>query len=161
MRNKRLALVVAIGLALAMAIAALVGRLVYASRAVEQAMIARRVSAVRIVRTSVYAGNHIPPLDRTVTKAPEAQQLYNALVALPVVPQGTFNCPADFGIEYRFTFFQGGSAVATASIDPHGCQIAKLPDGSTRWALTDTGFWQVLAEVAGVPVAEVLRGPSP
>lgn len=141
--------------------AAAAGVVVYTNHAAYQAMISRRVNAVHILRTSDFPQNHIPPFEKTIRNAALAQHLYDALMALPVMPQGTYNCPADFGVAYHLTFYQGHADVASALVKPDGCEIATLPDGSSRWAAPDPGFWQVFASVTGVPESDIRRGPGP
>ena len=142
-------------------LAAAAGVVVYSNRAAHQAIASRRVSAVHILRTSDFPQNHIPPFEKYVNDAARAQQLYDALLALPVMPSGPYFCPADFGVAYHLTFYQGRVDVASALVKPDGCETAILPDGSSRWIATDQGFWQVFATTAGMPESDVHPVPGP
>jgi len=123
---------------------------------------ARRVASVRAVLTSDFPSNHFPPFDRTSTSATKAQQLYNALLALPVMPAGTYNCPADFGNVYHLMFYDDSARlVATATVKPDGCETATLPDGSKRWAATDHSFWPTFAAAMNVSTSVLSPGPNP
>lgn len=146
-------------LVLAAAIMA-VGAVIFVTRAKSAAMSSLRVSAVRIVRTGDYPQNGILPFDKTIRDAAQAQRLYDALIALPEMPSGTYNCGADLGVAYHLTFYQGATAVATAMVKPDGCQGATLPDGSSRWAATDQTFWQVFEEVTGIPASNLIGLPA-
>ena len=44
------------------------------------------------------------PARITVTSARRSQSVAQALCALPVMPSGTFACPADWAISYRLVF---------------------------------------------------------
>ena len=121
-----------------------------------------RISAVRVILTSAFPTNHIPPFDKTSTSATKAEQLYNALLALPVMPTGTYSCPADFGNVYHLMFYDGASRlVASATVKPDGCETAVLPDGSHRWAATDQSFWTSLADALNVSRSALSQTPHP
>lgn len=158
-RGSRWAAIVAMLVLAAVVVAAVVAMNVVA-RARSAAMSALRVSAVRIVRTIGLPQNGILPFDKTIHDAAQAQRLYAALIALPKMPQGTYACPADFGVAYDFTFYQGATAVATAMVKPDGCEGATLPDGSYRWAATDESFWQVFDKVTGIPASNRIGLPA-
>ncbi|HEX6798028.1 MAG TPA: hypothetical protein VF116_09990 [Ktedonobacterales bacterium] len=137
-----------------------VGAVIFVARAKSAAMSSLRVSAVRIVRTSDFPQNGILPFNTTVRDAAQARRLYAALIALPEMPSGTYNCGEDLGVAYHFTFYQGATAVATAMVKPDGCQGATLPDGSYRWAATDQTFWQIFEELTGIPASNLIGLPA-
>ena len=119
------------------------------------------VASVRAILTSEFPQNHIPPFDKTSTSAAKAQALYRALLALPVMPAGSYSCPIDWGNTYHLRFFDASSQrVATALVHPDGCGAAILPDGSQRWTATDQGFWVTFAAAMNVSIATV-RNPTP
>jgi len=92
------------------------------------------------------------PARITVTSARRAQSAARALCALPVMPSGTFNCPADWGISYRLVFTSWAGRLAHVTADASGCQeVSGL--GATRWTLTSPGFWRSLAQAAGITPA--------
>ncbi len=148
------------GLVLAAAVVAAVATMNVVAHYRSAAMSALRVTAVRIVRTIGLPQNGILPFDKTVHDATQAQGLYASLIALPVMPPGTYACPADLGVAYHFTFYQGTTAVATAMVKPDGCEGATLPDGTYRWAATDESFWQVFDEVTGIPESNQIGLPA-
>lgn len=120
------------------------------------------ISAVRAILTSGFPSNHFPPFDRTSTSATKAQQLYNALLALPVMPAGTYYCPIDFGNMYHLMFYDDSARlVATATVKPDGCKTAILPDGSHRWAVTDKGFWSTFAVAMNVSTSALFPEANP
>jgi hypothetical protein len=121
-----------------------------------------RVASARAILTSDFPANHVPPFDRTSTSATEAQQLYNALLALPVMPAGTYYCPADFGNVYHLMFYDDSAQLAAlAIVKPDGCETAILPDGSHRWAATDQSFWATFAAAMNVPTSALFPTPNP
>jgi hypothetical protein len=55
--------------------------------------------------------------------------LYSQLCAAithPATVRGTFSCPANFGISYAGTFYDGGRTLATFVYNATGCQTASL-----------------------------------
>lgn len=121
-----------------------------------------RVASVRAILTSDIPANHIPPFDRTSTSATKAQQLYNALLALPPMPAGDMSCPAEWGNVYHVRFYDESSQLAaTALVQPDGCEFATLPDGSQRWAATDQSFWSTFAAAMNVPISALFPTPNP
>jgi hypothetical protein len=121
-----------------------------------------RVASVRAILTSAFPANHVPPFDRTSTSATEAQQLYNALLALPPMPAGDMSCPADGGNVYHVRFYDESSQLAaTALVKPDGCEAVILPDGSHRWAATDQSFWSAFAAAMNVPISALFPRPNP
>lgn len=119
------------------------------------------ISSVRAILTSAFPENHIPPFDKTSISAARVQQLYNALLALPVQPQGTYYCPIDFGTLYHLRFFDTtGRLVATAIVEPGGCQDVTLPDGSHRWTATTPGFWTIFAAAFNMPESAIRPYPQ-
>ena len=121
-----------------------------------------RVASVRAILTSAFPTNHVPPFDRTSTSAERAQNLYNALLALPAMPAGIMSCPIDWGNVYHVRFYDESSQLAaTALVKPDGCEAVTLPDGSHRWAATDRSFWSTFAAAMNVPTSALFPGPNP
>jgi hypothetical protein len=83
---------------------------------------------LRVTRTS--ARMWVFPLDTTIRDSASVQRLYDASLALPGVPNGIYNCPADFGTSYRLGFLRGTSQVQQMGLDPDGCRILTI--GSER-----------------------------
>jgi hypothetical protein len=119
------------------------------------------ITSVHILRTSPSPQNHIPPLDQTVTDSIKAQQLYDAVQALPPFPQGTISCPSDSGEAYNLTFFRGKTKMSWASVKPNGCQGVTLPNGDIRWSADQDHFWQVFADALGVPESDLFLAAGP
>lgn len=117
------------------------------------------VTSVHVLRTSAFPPNHIPPLERTVTDAVKARQLYAALRALPPFPKETMSCPMDIGVSYDLTFYQGQTQVSWATVQPTGCEAVTLPNGDVRWAVNQDQFWATLAEALGVSKSDLFQAP--
>ena len=84
-----------------------------------------------------------------------------ALCALPVMPSGTFACPADWAISYRLVF-TGRAGLAPVTAEASGCQVV-TGLGAVRWTATSPGFWRTLAQAAGITPADgaVFGGTMP
>lgn len=108
------------------------------------------ITSAHVTLTSAFPSNHIRPFDKTTTDPTQAQRLYDATLALPVMPSGTYFCPMDRGEVLHLTFYDGAALVARASVKPDGCEGAILPDGSKRWAATDDSFWTTLTQAFDV-----------
>lgn len=119
-----------------------------------------RVGWARAILTSAFPANHIPPFDKTSTSAAKAQRLYNALLALPVMPAGPYYCPIDFGTLYHLSFYDDATHVAaTAIVEPGGCGDVTLPDGAHRWTATTPSFWPTFAAAFNVPESAIWPQP--
>jgi hypothetical protein len=59
-----------------------------------------------------------------------------AAVAHAAAVKGTVRCPADFGVSYSGTFYNGSQPLATFVYGASGCQTVSLTaDGTTRSAM--------------------------
>jgi hypothetical protein len=106
----------------------------------------------RAILTSAFPQNHIPPFDKMSTDPAKAMAFYKALLALPVMPRGTYYCPIDFGSVYHLTFYSAsGRIVAHATVKPDGCETATLPNGVQHWAEGSPNFWASFAAAMNVP----------
>lgn len=128
------------------------------------------VQAGSITRLVIHRVNGLPqnherfsfPARITVTSARRAQSVARALCALPVMPSGTYACPADWAISYRLTFAATARRFAPVTAEASGCQdVYGL--GAVRWTLTSPGFWRTLAQAAGITPADpaVFGGTMP
>jgi hypothetical protein len=76
---------------------------------------------LRVTRTS--ARTLMFPLDITIRDSASVQRLYDAALALPGVPHGVYNCPADSGTSYRLEFLRGTLMAQQMEFDPDGCRF--------------------------------------
>jgi hypothetical protein len=98
----------------------------------------------------------------TVTSPSRAQSVARALCALPVMPSGAYNCPADWAITYRLAFATRARRFAPITAEVSGCQeVYGL--GAVRWTARSPGFWRTLAQAAGITPADgaVFGGTMP
>lgn len=112
-----------------------------------------RVTAVRVVRTSEFAANHIPPLERTISNPLTVRALFLALLALPPYPMDMRPCPVDYGVTYEISLLNGSRMVLRADAEAGGCEDVPLNFRDDRRA--DGAFWAVLAQALGMPVGQV------
>ncbi len=73
-----------------------------------------------------------PPFSKTITDPSLAQKLYADIIALPLFPNGTMNCPNDVGTAYHLNFYLGPVTVLAADYKPTGCASVKLSDGTVK-----------------------------
>lgn len=114
---------------------------------------ARHVDRLTIDRVNLLPQNHVHftfPAQVSVTGTRQAQAVAQALCALPPMPHGAFNCPADWGISYRFSFTSGASRLRAVNMEATGCQMVHGLSPA-RWVLTTPTFWKVLGTAAGLP----------
>lgn len=93
------------------------------------------------VRSSI-AGNRPHQRPLSFSSIGRIDKLIALLNSLPVEQPGTRNCPADFGIRVRLTFFArpGAHPLAIASIDPQGCgDVGLTLEGQREPALASEG----------------------
>jgi len=116
--------------------------------------------AGRITRLVIHRVNGLPqnherfsfPARITVTSARRAQSVAQALCALPVMPSGTYACPADWAISYQLTFTARARRFAPVTAEASGCEVVHGL-GAVRWTETSPGFWRTLAQAAGITSA--------
>jgi len=119
-----------------------------------------------ITRLVIHRVNGLPqnherfsfPARITVTSPSRAQSVARALCALPVMPSGTYACPADWAITYRLAFATKARRFAPVTAGISGCQdVYGL--GAVRWTARSPGFWHTLARAAGItPAGEAVFG---
>jgi hypothetical protein len=71
----------------------------------------------------------IGSLGKTQRDPAKVQALYSQLCAAithPATVKGTIRCPANLGISYAGTFYDGGKTLATFVYNATGCQTASL-----------------------------------
>jgi hypothetical protein len=89
-----------------------------------------------------------PPGGVTVTDTPQVRALAAALCALPPMPRGVQQCPADFGGVSRLVFASGGRQFQPVRIQLSGCR-AVAGIGPTRSWSQSPGFGQLLTRTVG------------
>jgi hypothetical protein len=104
--------------------------------------------------------NREPYLSATVTDPAAARDAFRATIELPVMPPGTYNCPAGPTGAYELRGFDsdpaaGACPVIFATVQPGECQNASVVGGADhieRWSATAQGYWYELATDLGVTV---------
>lgn len=94
-----------------------------------------------------------------VEKVALVKDAAEAVCALPRMPSGVFNCPADFGIEYQLTFSAEGRVFESVLVSATGCEtVTGL--GASRWVARSSWFWSRLGKSMGLssPTWTTFRG---
>ena len=89
-----------------------------------------------------------PPRGVTITDTAQVRALAAALCALPPMPRGVQQCPADFGGVSRLVFASGGREFQPVRIQLSGCR-AVAGIGPTRSWSQSPGFGQLLTRTVG------------
>jgi hypothetical protein len=98
--------------------------------------------------------NPAPSVDVTVSDPTTVQALFQETNALPVLPAGQYNCPADFGVTYHLTFVtQNGTTQYV--LDPGGCETVTIASDSSVVLSANPQYWQTLAAALGVPETSI------
>ena len=102
------------------------------------------------VVASLPAGHlrEILPRGITITDAPRVRALAAALCALPPMPAGLQQCPADFGGVFQLVFAAGGRAFQPVRIQLSGCR-AVAGIGPTRSWSRSPQFALLLSKTVG------------
>jgi hypothetical protein len=102
------------------------------------------------VVASLPAGHlrEILPRGITITDAPRVRALAAALCALPPMPAGLQQCPADFGGVFQLVFAAGGRAFHPVRIQLSGCR-AVAGIGPTRSWSRSPQFGRLLSTTVG------------
>jgi hypothetical protein len=102
-------------------------------------------------------------LSRTQRDATLVHALYSQLCAAithPATIKGTVNCPANLGISYSGTFYDGSRPLATFVYGATGCQTVSLTaDGKTKTTIL-AGSASSAAPKLQADLAKVLGLPS-
>jgi hypothetical protein len=86
------------------------------------------------------------PAGFTLRDPARVQAVAAALCALPAMPGGPVNCPADFGGAYRLVFAAAGQAYPPVLIKATGCRTVS---GLGPARATSGAFWVLLARELG------------
>ena len=97
----------------------------------------------------------------TVRNATKMRKVQRALCALPKQPKGIYNCPADFGISYRFRFHDARGVLPVVTADPTGCELVTGLGKATRWAATSPKFWTKLRRAIGITYTGGIPSSTP
>ena len=116
-------------------------------------------------RSDAFPQNHMRfsfPAKVTVSDATKARAAARALCALPDLPLGSLNCPADFGIVYHLVFSAGERALPPVELDASGCQSVRGL-GPAWWVARSPEFWPTLGRAMGLssPSYAAFRGSGP
>jgi hypothetical protein len=111
---------------------------------------ASEMTGMHFSTATTLASNPPPAVDVSVGEVP-AQNVYALTLALPDFPEGTFNCPIDFGVVYTLTFFNGDAIAVTASLNPGGCRDVRISGSTPVRRVLDDSYWSSLAQQVGVP----------
>ena len=104
------------------------------------------ISRTAVIR-QIQPGKNLPSAQVTIASGARARILATALCALPRMPKGAFNCPAQFFGHDALKFTAGGRQLPTVTVLPTGCQtVTGL--GPVRWVAKNPGFWTVLDRAA-------------
>jgi hypothetical protein len=117
------------------------------------------LTSLRVSRTSLPQNDYqfSFPAEVTSTDSSAVRQLARDVCRLHTFPKGTFNCPEDFGIDYRVDFMAEGRMIRQIEADASGC-----------WTVTGFGgpalspnfkFWNDLAALLGAPALRVNCDP--
>jgi hypothetical protein len=87
-----------------------------------------------------FPATHQPATAATIGSPEPAQQLYDAILALPSLPPSS-SCPSTRGPRHELAFFEGAKPIR-ATADRGGCSTAQVLPGSLHQA--DTAFWRLL-----------------
>jgi hypothetical protein len=97
-----------------------------------------------------------PPNVSASATGDAARAIYEATLALPELPPGGYNCPADFGVTYNLTFFGGDTQLVAGIVRPSGCEIVTLANQNASASLSpDDGYWATLASDLGITESEI------
>jgi hypothetical protein len=118
-----------------------------------------QLNRLEVRRSDALPQNHTHfsfPAIVTVTKPSAVQAVAKALCALPALPAGVFNGPADFGITYQLVFRAGKQHWPAVIVAAGGLQTVRGL-GHTRWLLSPAGssahFWRTLGTAMGLTSA--------
>lgn len=119
----------------------------------------RQLNRLEVRRVDALPQNHTHftfPAEVTVTEPSAVQAVAEALCALPPLPAGIFNGPADFGITYELVFSAGKRRLPAVTVAAGGLQTVRGL-GYTRWLLAPSNssarFWHTLGTAMGLTSA--------
>ena len=110
--------------------------------------------------TSIPANS--PPQVVATATGDAARAIYAATLALPILPPGEYNCPANFGIIYNLTFTTSGESTIVGTATPTGCEIVTLNAEIGSASLSINGaYWRLLASDLGIDESTIFPYTPP
>jgi hypothetical protein len=120
------------------------------NRVIAQATPSARPDKAEVVS---FTGPQQPPTLSTIASATQARQLYDAIRALPSLPENT-SCPQLTGVRYTLVFFEGAKRYQ-AQLDKNGCISGPTNLGEHHQA--DAAFWRLLNQTLASAPTETAR----
>ena len=122
---------------------------------------AASITGLHFTTSSAFPENPQPTnVDVTLTDPGPSRVIYEATLALPNFPPGTYNCPSDPGYRHTIVFMDGQRAVVTATLNPGGCRDATI-SGAPPVRQTNDVYWALLARNLGVDESMLFSTVSP
>ncbi len=107
--------------------------------------------ALLVVRSPSTIGYNYPALTDAFANTTSIKQLYQMALALPDVPSGIMNCPADFGVEYQLTFLLIAPTPQQMTLDATGCQLLHISSDSRHPRVSSAAFRALLTSILHIP----------
>ena len=93
-----------------------------------------RVVVSRVPALSASSPHELLPGGITLNNAPRVRALAAGLCALPLMPRGLVNCPADFGGAFRLVFAAGRRGFSPVGVQGSGCRIVTGVGPARSWS---------------------------
>ena len=120
------------------------------------------MDAPRVTRITDFPHSRSPKFPIREPRRTTAEVTWSWFSALPDLPLGSLNCPADFGIVYHLVFSASERALPPIELDASGCQSVRGL-GPARWVARSPEFWPTLGSAMGLssPSYATFRGSGP
>jgi hypothetical protein len=105
-----------------------------------------RVVVSRVPALSASSPHVLLPGGITFNNASRVRALAAGLCALPLMPRGLVNCPADFGGAFRLVFAAGRRGFSPVGVQVSGCRIVTGVGSARAWSRSPQ-FKQLLDQV--------------
>ena len=107
-----------------------------------------RVVVIRVRALSASSPQELLPGGITFRDAARVRALAAGLCALPLMPRGLVNCPADFGGAFRLVFAAGRRGFPPVGVQESGCRIVTGAGPARTWSRSPQ-FKRLLDKVTG------------
>jgi len=107
-----------------------------------------RIMVSRVPPLSASSPHELLPGGITFRDAPTVRALAAGLCALPLMPRGPVNCPADFGGAFRLVFAAGRRGFPPVGVQGSGCRIVTGIGPARTWSRSPQ-FKRLLDKVTG------------